>query len=320
MFFILAMTLSLLVISSTSMANTTTMQKNELTMEQLKIETQRGVQLDGVLFSSRPKKEAVLIIITGIHGNFYSNPFYYNIGNTLAEAAIDFIYAQSNDAFNTIPTTNVRTHQPETIGSWNERFVLTDEDILAYLDYAEQAGYTDIILGGHSLGANKVIYYLSRHHDPRVKHFFLLSPANLEHMTSHTTPEQRQYIRQLYEQGKGNEQAPFLVMDWLNCTVATAYDWLCENILNNVHTATDADFSQVANLTHTGAMLIGTNDGFTDGNPTEFLQNINNHTPTATQNQLIFIEQTGHTYRQKEQEVADKILQQIQKWIGKNYE
>ncbi len=33
--------------------------------------------------------------------NFYSNPFYYNIGNTLTADGIDFIYAQTNDAFGT---------------------------------------------------------------------------------------------------------------------------------------------------------------------------------------------------------------------------
>ena len=39
-----------------------------------------------------------------------------------------------------------------------EDFNDTDEDIEAYLDFAEQAGYKHMILAGHSLGANKVIY------------------------------------------------------------------------------------------------------------------------------------------------------------------
>ena len=34
--------------------------------------------------------------LTGIHGNFYSNPFYYNIGDTLNTGGIDFLYAQTN--------------------------------------------------------------------------------------------------------------------------------------------------------------------------------------------------------------------------------
>lgn len=32
---------------------------------------------------------------------------------------------------------------------------------------------------------------------------------------------------------------------------------------------------------------------------------------TASQNKLVFIKRTGHTYQQKQQEVADKILQQM---------
>ena len=59
---------------------------------------------------------------------------------------------------------------------------------------------------------------------------------------------------------------------------------------------------------NTGVLLIGTYDRFTYGDPAGFLKNINDHMPTAAQNKLIFIEKAGHTYQQKEQEVADAIL------------
>ena len=139
-----------------------------------------------------------MIAITGIHGNFCSNPFYYNIGDTLNAGGFDFVYAQTNDAFGQIKTVNVNTGKQELIGSWNERFSYTDDDIEAYLNFAEQQGYKHIILAGHSLGANKVIYYLSRHHErnlssARLAHFFLLSPANLSYMTSGVT-EREKYI------------------------------------------------------------------------------------------------------------------------------
>ena len=74
------------------------------------------------------------------------------------------------------------------------------------------------------------------------------------------------------------------------------------------------DFSQAENLTHTGALLVGTYDNFTDGDPSEFLKNLNDHMPTAKENKLIFIEKTGHTYQMKHQEVADDILNQLQEW------
>lgn len=63
-------------------------------MENLNVETRRGTVLNGVLFPAQ-KSDTVVVAITGIHGNFYSNPFYYNIGDTLSEHGIDFIYAQT---------------------------------------------------------------------------------------------------------------------------------------------------------------------------------------------------------------------------------
>ncbi|MBQ7193788.1 MAG: hypothetical protein IJR98_05405, partial [Synergistaceae bacterium] len=94
----------------------------------------------------------------------------------------------------------------------------------------------------------------------------------------------------------------------------TAYDWQFSGLLNNVHTAGDGDFSQAEKITHTGALLVGTYDSFTDGSPSEFLRNLNEHIPTAKQNKLIFIDKTGHTYQMKHQEVADDILRQLQEW------
>ena len=57
-----------------------------------------------------------------------------------------------------------------------------------------------------------------------------------------------------------------------------------------------------------------TDDNFTDGDPSEFLRNLNEHMPSAKENKLIFIEKTGHTYQMKNQEVADDILHQLQEW------
>ena len=285
-------------------------------MFRLNVPTKRGVVLNGVLFRAQEKRKAdtVMIAITGIHGNFYSNPFYYNIGDTLNSGQIDFIYAQTNDAFGRIRTFNVNTGQEETIGSWNERFSYTEEDIDAYLTFAEKEGYEHIILAGHSLGANKVIYYLSRNHDERVERFFLLSPANLDHMMSGVTEREKRMIREQVERGDGEKMLPFPYMGWVECLADTAYDWQFSGLLNNVHTEKDGDFSQAESISRAGALLVGTYDNFTDGDPTEFLRNINAHMPTANENKLLFIEGTGHTYQRKNQEVAELILAQLKEW------
>lgn len=253
-----------------------------------------------------------MIAITGIHGNFYSNPFYYNIGDTLSKNGIDFIYAQTCDAFSEIETFNKKTNQTEIIGSWNERFFLAEEDIVAYINFAEK-NYKNIFLAGHSLGANKIIYYLSRNFDTRVKKFILLSPANVSYMTKNVSAAEKKIIQKYIDYGQGEKVLPFYFMGWVICTANTASDWLSK-ILNNVHVEADGDFSQIKKIRHSGALLIGTLDNFTCGNPVDFLKNINKNFQTAEQNKLIFIEKTGHTYQQKNQEVADKILNLIQSW------
>ena len=285
-------------------------------MKRLDISTKRGPLLTGVLFSNENSRDAdtVMIAITGIHGNFYSNPFYYNIGETLNNGGFDFIYAQTNDAFGEIRTVNMKTGGEELIGSWNERFSYADDDIGSYLDLAQELGYKNIILGGHSLGANKVIYYLSRHHESRISHFFLLSPANLDHMMSGVKKWDKDVIRHMVENGRGEERLPFPFMGWVDCIAYTAWDWAFSGLLDNASSDPDGDFSQCAQITHTGALLIGTYDNFTRGDPAGFLRNINDHMPTASQNKLIFIEHTGHTYQQKQQEVAEEILAQLQEW------
>ena len=276
----------------------------------LDVPAQRGSVLNGVLFrNDDAEADTVMIAVTGIHGNFYSNPFYYNIGETLNAAGIDFIYAQTNDAFNRIETFNAKTHQPEIIGSFNERFAYTDEDIDAYLDFAANEGYAKIILAGHSLGANKVIYYLSRHHDTkRVSRFLLLSPANIEWLLNDVTERKKYIVREMCESGRGGDMLPFQLMGWVPCIAYTAYDWIFSGLLDNVHVESDKDFSQISQITHKGGLLIGTYDRFTYGNPAGFLTNINNHMQTAKDNELIFIEGTGHTYQRKEQETAERIL------------
>ena len=287
-------------------------------MIEIQVETKRGVLLNEVLFNETKSSDTVLIAITGIHGNFYSNPFYYNIGYTLNKGNIDFIYAQTNDAFGAEKVMNVKTKKLEIIGSCNEDFNYTDEDIEAYLNFAEKKNYKHIYLSGHSLGTNKIIYYLSRNHDKRVEKYLLLSPANITHLLKVVTDEEKYIIQNYIKNGKENEIIPFELLGWIQCTAKTAYNWVFNNILNNVHVEKNGDFSLINEINHKGAMLIGTYDRFTYGDPSGFLTNINNHTKYPKENKLIFIEKTGHTYQKKQQEVADIILKLIKEWREEN--
>lgn len=275
--------------------------------------TAAGTLLDGGLFSAGAAR-AALIAITGIHGNFYSNPFYFNIGRTLAAAGIDFVYAQTRDAFGRIETRNAITGARELIGSWNEDFARVDDDVGAWVDFVQRAGYQQIFLAGHSLGANKVIGYLSRTKDARVQRFVLLSPADVEYMTAVVREEERQEIRRLMRAGRGGEMLPFALLGWIPCLVSTAHQWVFDNPLDNVHPGAVGDFSQLAALEHTGALFIGSLDRFCGGHPVDFLNNINAHMPRAAENEVVILPGTGHTYQGCEEGVAAALAALALRW------
>ena len=128
-------------------------------------------------------------------------------------------------------------------------------------------------------------------------------------MMKNVTDDEKIFIERIVRYGHGEKILPFYFMGRVVCTADTAHDWL-GGLLDNVTN----DFSQVEQITHTGALVIGTLDNFTEGDPSKFLRNINDHMKTADQNKLIFIERTGHTYQQKHQEIADIVLSLAKDW------
>ena len=287
-------------------------------MKNLEVPTKRGILLDATLYCQTKNPKSLVIGIVGIHGKTEENPFYYNIGTTLNKGNIDFLFAQTCDAIKKITKINFITKEEETFGSFNEDFNNTEDDIEAYINYAEKNNYKHIYLAGHSIGANKVIYYLSKNHDTRIEKYILLSPAEIKGLLAKNTEEQINVIKELKLKNKDNEIIPFLLFGWYECTVWTAYNWAYNNILDNIHTDKDGDFSQINNIIHYGAMIVGTYDRLTRGDPTGFLENINNHTKNPSKNKLLLVKETGHVYQGKEQEIADILLNLVTEWENEN--
>lgn len=278
--------------------------------QNFKVTMKNGTQLTGVKFFTQAAK-TVFIAITGVGGNIKSNRFYTNIGNLLSKNGIDFIVGHAIDAFDCVKSINQKTKKIEYYGAEYENFSQSDDEVQAYLDYIKGRNYDHIILGGQSLGANKVIHYLANHPNSKIDKFFLLSPINVDSLRDRITNKQRIYLKQEFIKGNLSSAMPFKLFHWQRGNVQTGWKWLTDNTLNNTHIENNADFSQVHAIKHSGALLIGTHDGYTRGNPMRYLKNINNHMLNKDKNNLIFIQDASHVYRNKEQEVAEKVLETI---------
>ena len=80
---------------------------------------------------------------------------------------------------------DTKTKSGNPIGCTYELFNNCLEDLQAYIDWAKSEGYKHIILGGHSYGANKVVYYLSKNQNEKIDKYILISPTDVGFLKNH---------------------------------------------------------------------------------------------------------------------------------------
>jgi pimeloyl-ACP methyl ester carboxylesterase len=147
----------------------------EITERIVQAQAKDDVADAGALFTP-PKNIAKRIAVIWIHGatvNFYS-PTYLAISRGLAKRGY------------TVITGNTRMHDPGTVGAWpggkrirgGTYWGIPSEqvrDIAAWIDFAEELGFKQVVLVGHSADANAVREYQSQTQDHRVAGVVLAS-------------------------------------------------------------------------------------------------------------------------------------------------
>jgi acylglycerol lipase len=127
----------------------------------VRLQTKDGVKLTGILRQPRMSKtKACVVLIHGYSGNFYSGVMGF-----LPEALADRGFATL--------AINMRDHDR---GPKHNRFEDNRYDIMAAVDKMALLGYHPIFLYGHSMGTNRVLYYIAATQDDRIKGIILTGP------------------------------------------------------------------------------------------------------------------------------------------------
>lgn len=116
------------------------------------VNTADGLQLAGY-YSPIPGSKSVLINIHGTASNFYAEGFEAPIANKLDEIGISTLF--TNNRGHDILATWQKT------GAANEKFEDCLIDIDAWIQFALEQGHEHVLLSGHSLGTEKVVYYMA---------------------------------------------------------------------------------------------------------------------------------------------------------------
>ena len=131
----------------------------------IELQTTDGVKLGAVFREPYPARaKAGVVMVHGYGGNFYSGIMAF-----LPEIL-------SRRGFATLAL-NMRDHD---LGPKKNLFKENLPDIVAGVDEMARHGYEALFLYGHSMGTNRVLFYLAETQDPRISGLILTgSPGNL---------------------------------------------------------------------------------------------------------------------------------------------
>jgi predicted alpha/beta-fold hydrolase len=144
-----------------TICNYTAWSNQDVNTELIKLKTSDGITLTGVVRQRHAKAKHVGVIM--VHG--YSGNFYSGIMSFLPKMLTD-------QGFATLAV-NMRDHDRSPK---KNLFSENQFDIAAAVEEMAQRGFNPLFLHGHSMGTNRVLYYLAETRDPRILGALLTGP------------------------------------------------------------------------------------------------------------------------------------------------
>ncbi|MCL2539845.1 MAG: DUF1749 domain-containing protein [Firmicutes bacterium] len=279
-----------------------------------RFKTSDGLKLQGLLYEPENKTDKIVIHVHGAAGNFYENKFIDDFSVAFTKAGYAFL--AFNNRGSGYETEMVREQDEvkdyPVIGMLNEIFEECVLDIEAAIAFAKNMGYNEIVLQGHSLGCNKVIWPATQ------KNFagkiILLAPCDLVRHNDKPSVDSVEKARELVAAGKLLEKVPYFWGNWWNASANT--------LVSVWGGGTNADmFSYrngrlvpaLADLKNPILVLIGTDDNCYDNKDKKPVIKYLQTAFASADLSLSLIESANHWYSGKEEKVSENIVN----WLNK---
>ena len=245
--------------------------------------TEDGLELQGMYVApDGGASEMTLVHTHGLDGNFYENRFVDHVANACLQNGLSFITANNrghdyiSDLIRENPESGEITYSQ--IGGIYELFEESVLDIAAWVGFARSRGSKKFIIQGHSHGALKAIYYLSKGGAEGVEGLVLLSPSDdfgkQRASLGDTFDDALALAEGLISEGKGLEVLPPGIFHY-PISAQSYYDIYRPGsplALFNVSRTDRSDFPELAGVKVPVLMIVGSVDEAFLGEPDEFLR------------------------------------------------
>ncbi len=280
--------------------------------------TEDDLRLMGVHYEGR---DVCVVEVHGMSGNFIENYHANVLGEKLASKGYGFIYGH-NRGYCHVNDIATKPAKPEDNG-WNstrigeayELFEDSPKDVSAWVIKARELGYKKVILLGHSLGCNKVIYYLYKNPEAEIAGIILASPPDivgLVELEKHQPNHEKllHQARELVKHGKPCVAVDGKIWDWYELSAQT-YLSLFEQggAADNLPVLRNPDeFEQLMTIEQPILAIIGEHDDIEIFNLHEDIELIKSKATGTSDFQIQFIAGGNHNYENREDEFSKIVI------------
>lgn len=273
--------------------------------------TEQNIKLFGCLSQKNNKK--CILYIPGLTGNFFESKFPREIGKKCIEKGYDFLFSHNQGSFQIIEFPFLREDgklKSKTKGATYEKFEDCVYDIDAWVEYLDKLGYKEIILLCHSMGCNKIVYYLNQRNNCKISKVILLSPqdnVNFSKLDMHSG-----LLEEAEENIKKGEPEKILSKKFLGfCFMSseTYYQEITNKNINNIPYKTpNGDFSLLNTIDKPIYIIIGSDDIGENGE--EYMQKVIDNCQNA---KYAILADANHNFKNKESELNEMIFDYLDK-------
>lgn len=279
------------------------------------IKTRDGIILEGIAVLPKRKTKTALIWVHGLSSRFSSGQqIMKEVSSACKRASIGYF------KFNTRGHDVAFRANNTIIGGGFERFEDCVYDIRAMIRFARTLGFTDIILAGHSTGANKTLYYATATKDRSVKSIILLGAIS-DIVAFQKEMGMKKFIRACAIADTLRKNPHAIMPPQYGLFSARRFWSLChpgEKEDTFPYYDEKRKWTALESIHIPVAIIIGTNDQYLDRKPTDYIAIFKHHAPLTKHLRGIIIKSTDHGFRKKEKEVAREIVKWIKSTVIKN--
>lgn len=276
--------------------------------------TEDGLRLPMVHFNSNGSKDICVIFIHGMCQTIIDNYFAIECGKILSTNNIGFIY-EHNRGYSIENDIYMVDGSYQRYGCMYEIFEESIYDIDLSIKKAFELGYKRIILMGHSYGCNKVIYY-NYMKNPNIEGLILASAPDMIGIHFNIQKDHKELLREAKENidsGNYKKILSNIIEDYMYMSSDTYYNWY--------HEKTNLDNLPVMGYSNNWKQFeiidkpILTFSGSKEADNYLHLDMLKEKAKNCKDFNGKIIDDTDHFYHNKENEIANLILN----WINKRF-